>query len=49
VSVGFELTPQPDDQVRAAIVAALGEEARDQEASPWADRLLPGRPEAEEA
>jgi hypothetical protein len=39
----LEITPQPSDQERAAIEAALEEETRDGKASPWADELLPQR------
>ncbi|HEV7132685.1 MAG TPA: hypothetical protein VGN27_03010 [Gaiellaceae bacterium] len=47
--MSFEITPQPDDQERAALEAALVEEIREDRGSPWADRLLPGRPDADEA
>jgi hypothetical protein len=42
--MGLEITPEPDDRERAAILAALAEE--DAEAprdSPWAEALRPGR------
>jgi hypothetical protein len=39
----IEITPQPTDEERAAIDAALGQEARVERASAWADRLLPAR------
>jgi hypothetical protein len=39
----FEVTPQPSDQERAAIEAALGREAQEKWTSAWADALLPQR------
>jgi hypothetical protein len=39
----FEITPQPSDQERAAIEAALGRETQEKPTSAWADALLPGR------
>jgi hypothetical protein len=40
----FEITPQPSDQERAAIEAALAQDTRaEEEASSWADGLLPQR------
>jgi hypothetical protein len=44
----LEITPQPSDQERAAIEAALEQEPHQQmasvwRASPWADLLLPQR------
>jgi hypothetical protein len=40
----FEITPQPSDQERAAIEAALAQDIRaEEEASRWADGLLPQR------
>jgi hypothetical protein len=46
----FEITPQPSDQERAAIEAALAQETRAEEgASPWADGLLPQRQDEAEA
>jgi hypothetical protein len=39
----FEVTPQPSDQKRAAIEAALGREAQEERSSAWADALLPQR------
>jgi hypothetical protein len=39
----FEVTPQPSDQERAAIEAALGREAQEERSSAWADALLPTR------
>jgi hypothetical protein len=39
----FEVTPQPSDQERAAIEAALGLEAQEERSSAWADALLPQR------
>jgi hypothetical protein len=44
----LEIWPQPSDQERAAIEAALAQE-RDEEASPWADELLPQREDGLEA
>jgi hypothetical protein len=46
----FEITPQPSDQERAAIEAALAQETRaEEEASPWAGGLLPRREDEPEA
>jgi hypothetical protein len=39
----LEISPEPSDQERAAIEAALAQESRDEETSPWADELLPQR------
>jgi hypothetical protein len=39
----FEVTPQPSDEERAAIEAALVQEAQERRSSPWADAVLPGR------
>jgi hypothetical protein len=39
----LEITPQPSDQERAAIEAALVQQAREEQTSAWAERLLPGR------
>jgi hypothetical protein len=39
----LEISPEPNEQERAAIEAALAQEGRDEEASPWADELLPQR------
>ncbi|HVA31130.1 MAG TPA: hypothetical protein VMU58_07655 [Gaiellaceae bacterium] len=47
--MGFEITPPPSDQERAAIEAALVEEIREEQASPWADGVLPGRSDRDEA
>jgi hypothetical protein len=46
--MNLEITPQPSDQERAAIEAALEQEPHEQrasvwEASAWADLLLPQR------
>jgi len=41
--MNLEITPQPSDQERAAIEAALGQEAHDERPSVWADLLLPQR------
>src|SRR4029077_850146 len=45
----LEISPQPSDQERAAHEAALAPEAQDEEASPWADELLPQREDGPEA
>jgi hypothetical protein len=45
----LEITPQPSDQERAAIEAALAEETPEDQVSPWADALLPERDEGFEA
>jgi hypothetical protein len=39
----FQVTPEPSDQERAAIEAALAGEAQEEGASAWADALLPDR------
>jgi hypothetical protein len=39
----FEVTPQPSDEERAAIEAALVQEAQEERSSAWADALLPRR------
>jgi hypothetical protein len=40
----FEITPQPSDQERAAIEAALAQDiSAEEEASSWADGVLPRR------
>jgi hypothetical protein len=39
----FEVTPQPSDQERAAIEAALVQEAQERRSSAWAESLLPRR------
>jgi hypothetical protein len=39
----FEVTPQPSDQERAAIEAALAQEAQEERPSAWADAVLPAR------
>jgi hypothetical protein len=39
----FEVTPQPSDQERAAIEAALVQETQEKRSSAWADSLLPRR------
>jgi len=41
--MNLEITPQPSDQERAAIEAALGQEAHEERPSAWADLLLPQR------
>jgi hypothetical protein len=47
----LEISPEPSEQERAAIEAALAQESRDEEASasPWADELLPQREDGLEA
>jgi hypothetical protein len=42
VPVKLEITPQPSEDERAAIVAALAQEA-EKPASAWPDTVLPGR------
>jgi hypothetical protein len=44
----FEITPQPSDEERAAIEAALREDALSERSSAWPDRLLPSREDASE-
>ena len=39
----LEITPQPSEEERAAIEAALGQDAREGRSSAWAERLLPRR------
>jgi hypothetical protein len=41
--MNLEITPQPSEQERAAIEAALEQEPHEQRASAWADLLLPQR------
>ncbi len=41
--MNFELTPQPTEEERAAILAALAGESEEDEPSPWARELLPRR------
>jgi hypothetical protein len=42
--VAHEISPEPDEAERAAILAALAAEAAEERAvSPWADALLPRR------
>jgi hypothetical protein len=41
--MGLEITPQPSEEERAAIEAALGQEGREGRNSGWADLLLPTR------
>jgi len=43
--MNFELTPQPTEEERAAVLAALAEEAKEAKESPWARELLPNRDE----
>jgi hypothetical protein len=44
----FEVTPQPSDEERAAIEAALVQETPEERSSAWADSLLPGREDQRE-
>jgi hypothetical protein len=44
----FEITPQPTEAERAAIEAALREDAQSERTSAWADVLLPRREDAPE-
>jgi hypothetical protein len=39
----LEITPQPSEEERAAIEAALEDDVREERSSPWAERLLRGR------
>jgi hypothetical protein len=41
--VALEITPQPTDDERAAIEAALAAETEEEPPSPWAQELLPHR------
>jgi hypothetical protein len=41
--MNLEITPRPSDQERAAIEAALAQDAQEERASAWADSLLPQR------
>ena len=43
--MNLEITPQPSEEERAAIEAALGQEAREGRPSAWAGLLLPQRGE----
>ena len=43
MGMNLEITPQPSDPERAAIEAALGQEAQEERSSGWADLLLPQR------
>jgi len=45
--VEFEITPKPSEEERAALEAALAEEA-EETPSPWLRRVLPGREEPQE-
>lgn len=46
--MNWQITPEPDEAERAAILAALAaEEAEQQPLSPWARALLPSRDEEE--
>jgi hypothetical protein len=46
--MNLEVTPQPSDQERAAIEAALVQEAQGERSSAWADSLLPRLEDAPE-
>jgi hypothetical protein len=41
--MNLEVMPQPGDEERAAIEAALVQEAQEKRSSAWADALLPAR------
>jgi hypothetical protein len=41
--MALEITPQPTEEERAAIEAALEADAREERPSPWAQALLPRR------
>ena len=43
MEMDLEITPQPSEEERAAIEAALEDDVREERSSPWAERLLPGR------
>jgi hypothetical protein len=44
--VTHQIDPEPDEETRKAILAALAEDdAAENELSPWAQRLLPDRDE----
>jgi hypothetical protein len=45
--MALEITPEPSEEERAAIAAALGGEGEAMP-SPWADAVLPEREESEE-
>jgi len=44
--MNLEITPEPSEQERAAILAALTQEQREKEPSAWAEELLQDEPEA---
>jgi hypothetical protein len=47
--MNYEISPEPDEAERAAILEALAaEEAQQQEVSPWTKALLPGRADKDE-
>ena len=46
--MNLEITPEPSDDERAAIEAALADEVREERASVWADLLLPERAESQD-
>lgn len=39
----YEITPEPEAEERAAILAALADEAEQQPLSPWVQSVLPDR------
>jgi len=41
--MALEITPQPTEDERAAIEAALAADSEDEAPSPWAQELLPRR------
>jgi hypothetical protein len=41
--MNLEIKPQPSEEERAAIEAALGQDAHEARSSAWADLLLPQR------
>ena len=45
--VNIEITPQPSEDARSAIVAALAQEA-EAPASAWPETVLPGRDDPDE-
>jgi hypothetical protein len=46
--LNLEITPEPTDEERIAIAAALAQETLAKPRSAWADALLPQREEREE-
>jgi hypothetical protein len=47
--VELEITPEPDEDTRRAILAALDDENGRPALSPWAEALLPGHEDEDEA